>query len=110
MATTHKRVRRTARRASKKPPNVHDRLQACIQRERQRPAPKFANPPAADRVLLTLTEAADRLRLSPWTLRSWVHANQIDFTRIGRAGRIMIGKDVIDREIAKGDVIATAAA
>ena len=38
--------------------------------------------------LLTVNEAADRLGLSPATLRRWIFDSRIGFVRLGRAVRL----------------------
>jgi len=40
--------------------------------------------------LLTIGEAAERLHLSPWTIRAWIYAGRLDSVRLGRAIRVPV--------------------
>jgi excisionase family DNA binding protein len=50
--------------------------------------------------VLTLQEAADHLRVSPHTLRSWVYERRIMPVRMGRL--IMFSEEEIERFIERG--------
>jgi excisionase family DNA binding protein len=54
--------------------------------------------------MLTVDQAADRLGLSPATIRAWVWRRKIQYTRIGRAVRI--SETVIDQLLERGTVPA----
>jgi excisionase family DNA binding protein len=56
------------------------------------------------RKMLTVDQAADRLGLSPATIRAWVWRRKIEHTRLGRAVRI--SEAVIDRMVERGTVPA----
>lgn len=43
---------------------------------------------ACDHELLTLPEAADRLRLRPSTLRAWILRRKLPYCKIGRSVRL----------------------
>ena len=38
--------------------------------------------------MLTVQEAAERMGLSPWTVRRWIETKRLDVVRLGRALRI----------------------
>ena len=50
--------------------------------------------------LLKVSEAAQRLSLSPWTLRGWIFRRKIDAVRLGSAVRIP--EETIQRLIQEG--------
>ena len=50
--------------------------------------------------LLTINEAAIRLNLSPWTIRSWIYSKRLDSVRLGRAIRIPVS--ALEEKIRKG--------
>ena len=54
--------------------------------------------------LLTVKEAADELRLSPHTLRSWVSQQRITYQKIGR--RVFFKRSVLDSFVESSTVKA----
>lgn len=86
--------------------NVTVRTKGRIALEHKRPAAKQGE---RGRVLIPIADAAHRLGLSIWTLRSWVYQGRISFHRVGPAGRVMIADAEIERVIAQTEVAATAA-
>lgn len=55
--------------------------------------------------LLTVGDAAIRLRLSPATVRTWIARKRIDYVKVG--GAVRIREDVLDALVARGTVQAT---
>lgn len=55
--------------------------------------------------LLTIPQAAERLNLSKWTVRSWIYAKKLDCVHLGRAIRIpaVAVEDKIARGLRKAD-------
>ncbi len=49
--------------------------------------------------LLTVQQAADRLALSVWTLRSWAYSGRIATVKIGGRGRLLVPRTELDRLI-----------
>jgi len=58
--------------------------------------------------MLTVEQAAERLGLSPATIRTWVCLRKIEHTRIGRAVRI--SESVVDGMLERGTVPARSVA
>ena len=55
--------------------------------------------------LLTIPEAAERLALSPKTLRFWIWTRKIEFVKVG--GRsVRLREEVVDRLIQQGTIPA----
>lgn len=50
--------------------------------------------------LLTVNEAAERLNLSPWTIRSWITGKRLDCVRLGRAIRVPV--EAVEGKIREG--------
>ena len=50
--------------------------------------------------LLTIGEAAERLHLSPWTIRAWIYAGRLDYVRLGRAIRVPV--EAVEAKIRSG--------
>ena len=53
--------------------------------------------------LLTLEEAADRLRTSTWTVRRWIREGKLVGTRIGN--QLRVDSDDLEEFIRKGKTI-----
>lgn len=75
---------------------------ACTRRNHQR-RDTICPSPALGR-LLPVLEAADRLGISPGTLRNWVSMRRIEHVKVGRLTRI--AQVTIDRYIAEHTVQA----
>lgn len=54
--------------------------------------------------LLTIPEAAERLRLRPKTLRFWIWTRKIEFVKVGRSVRLR--EDAVERLIEQGTIPA----
>jgi excisionase family DNA binding protein len=54
--------------------------------------------------LLTIAEAAERLRLKPATMRFWIWTRRIEHVKVGRAVRLR--EDTIEQIIEHGTVPA----
>ena len=54
--------------------------------------------------MLKIEEAAQRMGLSPATMRAWVWRRKIEYTRLGRAVRI--SESVVDALLERGTVPA----
>lgn len=52
------------------------------------------------RPLKSVVEAAEVLRISPWTVRSYIHDGKLNPVRIGR--RVLLSEDELERLIAEG--------
>lgn len=50
--------------------------------------------------LLTVDQAAERMNLSPWTIRRWIQDKRLDVVRLGRALRVPM--ESIEKKIADG--------
>jgi excisionase family DNA binding protein len=57
-----------------------------------------------DDYLLTVKEAADELRISPYTLRSWVSQKRITYQKIGR--RVFFKRTTLNLFVDSGTVNA----
>jgi excisionase family DNA binding protein len=52
------------------------------------------------RPLKSVVEAAELLRISPWTVRSFVRSGKLKPVRLGR--RVLLAEDELERLIAQG--------
>ena len=50
--------------------------------------------------LLNLNEAAQALRVSPWSLRAWAKRGEVKVVRLGR--RVLIPREEIERIVREG--------
>jgi len=100
MAVTQKKPPRRAARGQKTT-TVADRLRARMEREARLSA---KTPPAPlTEKLFNISAAAERLGLSPWTLRHWLAEGKLNYRRISR--RVYL----TESEIARLSGVAVAA-
>jgi excisionase family DNA binding protein len=58
------------------------------------------------RPLNSVTEAAEFLRLSKWTVRAYIRAGKLNVVRLGR--RVLIEKAELERLVAEGKAVPNA--